>query len=68
MMKKIHVLNYSIILITSEGKNAASIQGRLLFKGGFYFFVFTKFVRLLIKGSFYSGAASIQENTVEKVF
>ena len=54
MMKKIHVLNYSIILLTSVGKNAASIRGRLLF------FVFTKFVRLLMNGDFYSGAASIQ--------
>ena len=36
---------------------------RLLFKDGL-FFVFTKFVRLLIKGGFYSRAASIQENTL----
>ena len=60
MMKKIHVLDYSIILLVSVGKNAASIQGRLLF------FVFTKFVWLLIKGGFYSGVASIQENMVSR--
>ena len=48
MMKEIRVFYYSIIMLSSVGKNAASIQGRLLF------FVFTKFVRLLIKGGFYS--------------
>ena len=54
MMNEIRVFHFSIILLSSVGKNAASIQGRLLF------FVFTKFVRLLIKGGFYSRAASIQ--------
>ena len=39
MMKEIHVFYHSIILLALVGKNAASIQGRLLF------FVFTKFVR-----------------------
>ena len=58
MMKKIHILNYYFILLTSVGKNAASI------------FCFYKISaasnqrRLLIKGGFYSEAASIQENTV----
>ena len=60
MMKGIRAFYYSIILLSSVGKNAASIQGRLLF------FVFTKFVRLLIKGGFYSRVASIQENTVSE--
>jgi len=58
MMKETRIFYNSIILLASVGKNAASIQGRLLF------LVFTKFMRLLIKGGFYYRAASIQENTV----
>ncbi len=42
---------------------------RLLIKEGSYsraasIFLFTKFLRPLLKGSFYSRAASIEENTV----
>ena len=58
MMKETRIFYNSIILLASVGKNAAFIQGRLLF------LVFTKFMRLLIKGGFYYRAASIQENTV----
>ena len=65
MMKEIRVFYYSIILLASVGKNAASIQGRLLFKGGFYsraasIFCFYEIHaasnqrRLLLKGGFYS--------------
>ena len=58
MMKETRIFYNSIILLASVGKNAAFIQGRLLF------LVFTKFMLLLIKGGFYYRAASIQENTV----
>jgi len=46
MMKEKCIFHNSIILLASVGKNAASIQGRLLF------LVFTKFMQLLIKGGF----------------